>query len=393
MLRRIFPGLLLAIAPACLIASESGSSLELKHEYFWDKNKVWNHTPCFSLRLALDRKWSFGLEQELDIVTGASRRLGADKIGQFGDRELDVVSGASKIEQRYSENPSLTYSHAGLTASGSVYTSNENDYFSLSPAGSFSYDLFDRNMTIGVNYAEFYDKFKPQGAFAGLGGNKRIRSTGVTIAQSLTPLTLVAATGTFIKSWGYLGHPYNSPMTDSGQMMEERLPDHKTAGAVAGQIVQGYHLGDLLGSLNVDARRYQDTWGLTSTTVDSKLCQYFTEGAYIRFRYRYYTQTGAAFAKRDYTGNELYKTGDIRFFPFQSNLFGVKLSGPFPDAWATSAFLPDRWDVKFDYMFRNTHGDPVGDTPGQARYVTYQLYDPSETYTQGVIMVGLTYNL
>src|SRR4051812_23456335 len=89
-------------------AGMPGNSLEIKHEYFWDRNGVWNHTPAFALKKALSRKWILGWEQELDVVSGASRRLGADKVGRFGDRELDIVSGASKVEVRHSENPSLT---------------------------------------------------------------------------------------------------------------------------------------------------------------------------------------------------------------------------------------------------------------------------------------------
>ncbi len=372
---------------------ESGNTLEIKHEFFWDKNRVWNHTPSFSLQKALTRKWSLGWEQELDIVSGASRRLGADKVGQFGDRELDAVSSASKVEMRYSENPSLTYSHKGVTASGSYYVSREQDYFSQSPAGSLSWDFNDRNTTLGANYAEFFDDFEPTGAFAGLGGKKRITSMGATLAQSLTPLTLVGFTATWIKSHGFLGRPYNPPMDATGTMLVEVVPHIKQAGALAGQIIQGYHLGDLLGSVNLDTRRYQDDWGMKSSTYDLKLSQYVVEGTYIRLRLRYYDQTGAVFAKPVYTGQEPYRTGDIRYYPFHSWLGGVKISSAFPDSWGESLFLPDRWDIKYDYSFRNTHGDPVGSLAGTPRHITYQLYDPGELYSQGVFMFGLLFNL
>lgn len=365
----------------------------LKHEYFWDRNKVWNHTPVFDLVLALSRKWSLAWEQELDIVTGASRRIGADKVGQFGDRELDAVSGASKIEVRHSEAPSLTYSHGGNIFTGGLYYSRENDYTSVSPSGSVSMDFFDRNSTLGFSYGEFIDKFNPTGAFAGQGGNKRIRSLGGSVAQSLTSLTLIAFNASYITSWGYLGHPYNPPMDSSGAFMLERVPDRKQAGAVSGQIVQGYHLGDLLGSINLDYRRYQDNWGLKSNTLDVKVSQYFTEGAYFRLRGRYYKQTGTAFAKPVYTGAEDYRSADIRFFPFASWLVGAKVSTAFPDSWGESGFLPDRWDLKFDYMIRDTRGDNANPADGQPRSKLYQLYGPDQEYLQGVIMAGLVFNL
>jgi hypothetical protein len=382
----------LCFAAASSPASESGSRLVLKHEYFWDRNKVWNHTPAFELALALSRKWTLGWEQELDVVTGASRRIGADKVGQFGDRELDAVSGASKIEVRHSEAPSMTYSHGGTTVTGGLYSSRENDYSSLSPSGSVSMDFFERNTTLGLSYGEFFDDFKPTGAFAGQGGKKRIRTLGSSIAQSLTPLTLVGFNASYITSWCYLGHPYNPPMDSSGAFMLERVPDRKQAGAVAGQLVQGYHLAGLLGSVNLDFRRYQDDWGIKSNTLDVKVSQYFSEGAYFRLRGRYYKQNGAAFAKPFYTGAEDFRTADIRFFPFSSWLVGAKISTAFPESWGESGFLPDRWDLQFDYLIRDTRGDKTA-AAAEPRSKLYQLYGPDQEYLQGVIMAGLVFNL
>jgi hypothetical protein len=376
-----------------LASAGTGDRLEIKHEYFWDANGVWNHTPAFSLVKSLSRVLSFGWEQELDVVTGASRRIGLDKVGLTGERAIDAVSGASKIETRHSENPSLTYSDEGRVLTGSFYYSRENDYVSLSPAVSASFDFNERNTTLGASYAEFFDDFKPTGHFAGLGGRKRIRSLGGTLAQSLTPLTLFGLTATYTRSWGFLGHPYNPPVNYLGEMMTESVPDVKQAGALAGQIVQGYRLAERLGSLNLDFRRYQDGWGIKSSTLDAKLSQYVTETAYFRLRARWYNQTGATFAKEYYVGNEVYRTADIRFFPFTSWLVGAKISAAFPESWGESAFLPDRWDLKFDYTLRDTHGDKVAPMPGEPRSIRYQLYGPDETYNQGVIMGGLIFDL
>jgi hypothetical protein len=367
--------------------------LDFKYEYFQDKNGVWNHTPAFLLTQALSRVFSLGWEQELDIVTGASRRIGLEKVGQTGDREVDAISTASKIERRHSESPSLTYSDQGRVASASLYSSREDDYISLSPAASISFDFNERNTTVGASYADFFDTFKPRGAFAGQGGKKRITSLGGTLAQSLTPFTLVGLTATWNRSWGFLGHPYNPPITSDGQMMQEKVPDHKQAGALAGQIVQGFLLGERLGSLNLDYRRYQDSWGLKSGAWDAKLSQYFTETAFLRLRLRYYHQTGTAFAKQYYAGNEVYRTADIRWFPFSTWLVGAKVSAAFPEAWGQSAFLPDRWDLKFDYTFRDTRGDQVGQAGPEPRSLRYQLYNPDESYTQTVIMAGLVFDL
>lgn len=370
-----------------------GSALELKNEVFWDRNGVWNVTPALVFRKLLSRNWALTWEQEVDVVSAASRRIGSDRVGPFGDRELDGVSGASKIEIRHSENPILTYSHRGLVASGSFYYSQEDDYISRAPAASLSMDFNERNTTVGASYSEFFDDFRPVGDFAGQGGSKRIRSIGATLAQSLSSLTLVGVTATHVNSWGYLGHPYNPPMDATGALLTEEVPGRKQAGAISGQVVQGYRLGERLGSINLDGRRYQDTWGVKSSTVDLKISQYILDGTYLRLRGRYYRQTGALFAKDVYTGREAYRTADVRWYPFSSYLIGAKLSGPFPEDWGESAFLPDRWDLKYDHMLRDTRGDPVSALPGEPRRSRYQLYGPDEQYLQGVFMLGLLFEL
>ncbi len=380
-------------------AGDDGGTLDLKYEYFWDRNQVWNHTPAFDLNLPLSRKWNFGWEQEVDVVSGASRYLGAKQVAPFGGQPIDIVSGASKVEERYSENPSLTYSHAGLTYSGGVYYSTEDDYTSFSPSGSFSVDLNDRNTTVGGNYAEFFDNFHPTGVFADTGirsdqgGNKRISSVGATWAQTLTPLTLVGITADYIYSRGYLGHPYNPPMDSAGTLFLEEVPHRKNAGALSFQLVQGFHLGDNLGSINLDVRNYKDDWGLRSWTADAKFFQYLTDGFYLRLRGRYYTQTGTFFAQKYYGGHEVYRTADIRFFPWSSFLAGLKLSGPFPDAWDGFLLLPDRWDISYDQLVRGTHGDLLNPPQGTPRSDLYQLYGPDENYLQGTILAGLIFNL
>ncbi len=399
-LRRIGSGLaFLGCAFTAAVPASEGNSLEFKNEVFWDRNDVWNITPAFLLKLGLSRFWSLSWEQEVDAVSGASRRIGADRVGPFGDRELDGISGASSIpgavgvEIRHSENPTLTYAKEGFTASGSFYFSQEADYLSFSPSASLSQDFNERNTTVGASYAEFFDDFRPLGAFADEGGKKRIRSWGATLAQSLTPLTLVGMTVNGITSWGYLGHPYNPPADASGTLLTESLPYRKRAGALSGQIVQGFLFRDRLGSVNLDVRGYRDSWGLASTTADLKLSWYVTEETYVRLRGRYYTQSGADFAKDVYTGSEAYRTADIRFFPFSSYLAGFKISGPFPEAWEESALLPDRWDVKYDHLLRNTYGDLQPNHAGESRRTRYQLYGPDEQYLQGVFMFGLLFDL
>jgi hypothetical protein len=374
-------------------SSGSENQVSIKHEYFWDRNGVWNHTPVLDLVLSLSRKWKLAWEQEFDVVSGASRYIGADKIGTFTGSDPDEVSGASKVELRHSENPSLTYAHQGFSLSGSLYTSHEVDYASWAPSVSVSYEFNERNTTLGGSWSEFFDEFSPKGAFSEEGGEKRIRSLSLTMAQTLTSLTLVGLTVNHVKSTGYLGHPYNPPMNYLGVLMTESVPDQKVGIAVSAQIVQGFHTGEALNSFNLDMRSYADDWGIRSLTGDLKFNRYIGEATVLRLRGRFYQQTAADFALPYYSGNELYRTADIRHFAFSSWLAGIKFTSAFPEEWNEFGLLPDRWDVKYDHLIRDTSGDAVPTDPNAPRRITYQLYAPDENYAQGTLMVGLTFFL
>jgi hypothetical protein len=377
--------------PSAPRAAEGDQGLDFKYMYYWDKNKVWNHTPAFSFFRKVASFWKLQYDQELDYVSGASRRLGLRNIGRLGDHDLklDGISGASRRELRHSEQATAAYSNEGRVASGSFYFSDENDYTSYSPAVSGSLDFNDRNTTVGGAAAVFFDDMHPQGPFTGMGGSRRIASLSATLAQTLSPLTLAGLTLNLIHSSGFLGHPYNPVIADTGNAILENLPDRKTAWALSGQIIRGFHIGERLGSLRAEARWYADDWKLGSGTADLQWYQYVAEGTYLRLRARGYRQTAAAFARPAYAGDELYRTSDIRYYAFSSVLLGLKVGSGFPESWNGSSWLPDRWDLGYDHGLRDTKGEENGLTP---TYRT-QLFSANENYQQGTFMLGLGFDL
>ena len=367
--------------------SNTGDKVESKYMYYWDKNDVVNHSPAITFLKSLSNYWNFQWNQEFDAVTGASRRLGFRNVGQQGDHNLvlDGITGASKKEIRHSEQASLAYSHKGHNGSASFYFSDENDYTSYSPALGGSWDFNERNTTLGGGVNLFLDHLHPQGVFAGLGGDRKITSSTLSLTQILSPSTLVAITANSIHSSGVLGHPYNPVVLGQGGMLIENLPTSKTSLALTGQLIQGYHLVDRRSSLHLEARYYQDSWKLASQTAEIQVYQYLTENAFLRVRTRVYRQTHAALAKQQYQGNEVYRTADIRFFDFTLLSLGVKLASSFPDTWADIGLLPDRWDFSYDQGIRNTRGE--GGSVGP--YYHYQLFPRDEYYMQGTFMMGL----
>ncbi len=382
---------LLAAATASPQAGESNQGLDFKYMYYWDRNGVWNHTPAFAYFRKLAPLWKFQWDQELDVVSGASRRLGLRNIGRLADNDLklDAVTGASQREIRHSEQATFAYAKQGRNAAAAFYFSDENDYRSYSPSLSGSLDCNDRNTTLGGSAATFFDDMHPTGPFRGLGGKRNILSLSATLAQVITPLTLSGLTVNVLHSSGFLGHPYNPVITSAGSLELENLPGEKTGVSLSAQIIQGFHIGEQLGSLRLEARHYRDDWKLVSNTADLQWYQYLREGTYVRLRARGYRQSAAAFAKDAYAGDEAFRTADIRFYAFSSLTLGFKAGSEFPESWAASPYLPDRWDIGYDHGLRNTHGEEDGINPTYH----YQLFPADETYVQGTLMVGLSFDL
>lgn len=384
-----------AFVPA-LHASE-GDGIETKFEVFHDRNDVTALSPIFELRKTIARSISLIWEGQLDAVTGASREWGRAGSGQSdldgssgASARVDGVSGASvdeegeqKPEFRGGTRVGLTYSRDGRVLSGSLYGSQENDYRSISPALSGAWDFAERNTTVSWAAAWFFDKMSPRGSWASLGGgDKNVQSYTVGLTQTLTPLTLGGVTVNWIRTTGYIGHPYNPINSIDSGLVGEALPERRDALATSGQIVQGFLLGDLLGSVNAEYRYYSDSWDLRSQTLTVQVSQHLGDATIVRLQGRYYTQTGAAFAQSPYyQGSETYQTADIRFRRFSSWLGGLKVSSEFPDGW--DGWLPRRWDLSYDHLVRDTKGDPL----------LYQLYAKDAWYQQGTGRVGLGWDL
>jgi len=367
-----------------------GDAVETKFEVFHDRNDVTALSPIVELSKTIARYWSVQWEGQLDAVTGASRNWGRDATSG-ASQQVDAVSGASgrdaqgnvNPEFRYGTRVGATYSNGGRVFSGSLYGSKENDYQSISPSISGSWDFAERNTTLSWAASWFIDKMSPSGVWASIGGgDKRVQSYTLGLTQTLTPLTLGGLTVNYIRTTGYIGHPYNPVSTIDSGVIAEALPDQKDALAMSGQIVQGWLLGEKLGSVNTEYRWYSDSWALRSNTLTLQVSQHFTDATILRLQGRYYNQTATAFSDAgQYRGTETYRTADIRFYGFTSWLVGAKVSSAFPEDW--SGWLPRRWDLSYDHMFRNTKGNPL----------LYQLYPSNATYQQGTARAGLGWDI
>lgn len=378
----------LTLLAVFLDAGDAGNYLNLHYSHYVDANQVWSTTPGLDLRIWADPNWRLDWNRELDGVSGASRvsSLDMDGITQASETPnlLDGITGASAVEFRSSDAISLHYDNSGTVVGGGFAVSSENDYRSLSPSIDVAKDIAGRNATLAANYAWFYDRWTELSD-----GEKQIHSIGASYTQTLSRLSLVQIGGNWIRSKGALERPWNPVALYNGSgydYLDESLPRRKTGIALDAMAVEGWKLPGsqrLLGSLNLSYRRYWDSWYLSSHTVEARIFQHLTQDIYIRLRGRYYRQTGTDFAQETYNGSEEYLTADMKYYPFQSFLTGLKIGGAFPYEWTEANWLiPDTWDLKGDWLIRDTHGNTL----------RYQFFPTNEYYTEKTVMGAIQYD-
>lgn len=391
MLKRVLSVSLLCSSTLWANESDAPNSLDLFFDAFHDANQVYSAAPGVEWNHKWTEKISTNLSTEMDGVTGATRYMGkfdgvSGATAGGGEPKpkniIDAISGSTKVETRFSQNGSISWSDHGTNYNAGFYHSKENDYESYSPNVGASWDFFERNFTLGLSHSEFFDRFSPSAPFNQIdsGGDKRLSTSSLSLAQSISPTLLVSGNLGYTTSWGYLGHPYNPVTLADGHMIAENLPSQKSSSAISASALQAYFWGDLMGSLKLDYRYYSDSWGLIGHTAEASITQYLTESLTLRLRARYYHQGAVEFAHAFYTGEEMYRTADVRFYAFNSYLLGIKLSGLFPESWHGA--LPQRWEIKADQLYR--------DTKGNRNF--YQLYSPNEWYNQTEIFGLIGYD-
>jgi Protein of unknown function (DUF3570) len=391
--------LILLSTSAVAFANEAANTVDTRLEVFADRNDVLSIAPTLAVKRVLSKLWSLEWEETVDAVSGASRQFGLNSKGGLDAKsgastnlsKYDGVSGASGrdgkgqeiSEVRIGSHLSLTRSNQGHVGTITVGGSNEHDYRSLQGGLSGSWDFGERNTTLSGGLNLFSDRMSPPFPWNQWGGgDKTVVSSRMGLSQLLTPLTLVAVDGTLTWTAGYMGHPYNPVSTLDSGFVTERLPRRKEALALSSQLIQGYHLGESLGSLNLEYRRTVDSWALASHTIDLKLSQHLGDETVLRLRGRWYQQGAATFIRDDFQGDEVYRSADIRLYKFTSWLAGIKISSTFPEDWRAHG-APDRWSLAYDHLWRDTYGDGT----------LYQLYSASSIYMQGTGAIELGWDL
>ncbi len=359
-LRAYLPLGLALVLPAPATAGLADPEATLRFGFFADSDNV--HVTgtggTWAAKLSDDVSVALDWLREVVVVPGISAAPGSQDA-------LDSISGASRpialTSDPYADftkpRQQLDTSVRWRGYSGGYYVSSEEDYFAQQVSGATERTFLSDNLQVSMNGSFGWDDIEPAEDVDGVTPPDRKTSThgALVVTQVLTPVTMVQG-GLEITAVNGLQHnPYRNVYVD-GAYVPELHPDSRTRRDVFVKVSQ-YLPGR--SSVKLAYKIYNDDWGISSHTIETKFHQYVGDQVIVRHRYRYYTQSAADFFREDYLapgGVNGYRSGDYRMSEFSAHLFGTKLSwdlggGPFELDWLENIDL----DVKYERYFNSNN--------------------------------------
>jgi hypothetical protein len=209
------------------------------------------------------------------------------------------------------------YGDSKVTLGGEF--SREMFYSATTGLASVSRDLNKGNTTVagGLSFSLNRPQLHPSESTE----SQRSVDTFASVTQSWTRSTLTQFGYELNQVNGYQTSPFLRTVLN-GVWTLGNSPDSRTRHALTARLRQALPAATFL---DLDYRRYHDTWSLDSNAMSLGLSHHFGDRIVGSGSFRRYTQTGAYFYEPQYTGTPEYYTGDFRLFPFDSNTFMGRL--------------------------------------------------------------------
>lgn len=294
-----------------------------------------------------------GTQEAVDAITTASRPIS-------GNPYEDYVKVRNEVEGTLARGP----------AAATYYVSSETDYLAQQISGSYNRDFIDQLFNISIGASFGWDEIKPlaDDDTPGSGGRKTTLHWNAVATRVLTPKTVVRA-GLELNMVNGLQHNSYRNVYAGGTNVPEHHPDQRQRRDAFLRLNQYF---DNRSSLRLHYRLYSDDWGINSHEAGAKLSQYVTHGVFVRYRYRWYTQSDAEFYRDEYTttqGVDGYLTGDYRMAALSAHLFGLALNYDL-DGIAQGIEVLSRTGV----------------------WISYERYFNSNNYSSNTFSTGLAYH-
>lgn len=320
--------------------------------YFADSDNVhvYSHYGAYDLELANSAKLNVQWNNERVIIPAVDAPIGSDEA-------VDAITTASRpirdagdafddfAKIRNEVKGSVAYSRLKL----GYYVSSEFDYFAQQVGGGYDHDFLGNNLNVSVGSSYGWDRIDPvQDEDTDTAPDSRTTVHGnVVVTGIITPTTLLRVGFEMNAISGLQHSPYRNVYAGGGNVPEVH-PDERRRTDVFAKVSQYFHNRS---SVRLSYRYYSDDWGVTSHAYGARLHQYVGEHVVARYRYRYYTQTGADFYRPEYedaSGVDGYLTGDYRLAPLSSHLLGTRLEVGL-GALTEGRNLLDSFGISFSY--------------------------------------------
>lgn len=249
--------------------------------------------------------WNIGASYLLDVVTAASP---------------DVVSTASRSykEQRHAVAAGGGYKvgAVGMHLNGNL--SSEPDYLSKTIGGAIDTELADKSVTPRLGYNFSYDRIGIRNTpFAQFERNLATHEVeaGITFVMSPTTLLVTGLTAQFeigenAKLYRYIPMfaPDVAPKVSPGESIDavnanrlplkarELVPHTRDRFSIGARVNHRFSNG----TLRVEERLYDDSWGIKASTTDAKYLHDLGDHLRVWPHLRYHVQSGTSFYKLAY---------------------------------------------------------------------------------------------
>jgi len=263
------------------------------------------------------------VEYSVDSMSGASPWYVMD----LGDGPILAMSGATIVDERKDVLIGWTHYLPDDTLSIAIGNSSEDDYKANNIGLSWQHELNNDNTILSVNHAVSMDDINASDSDLFVtrptGMKKRVANTGIGITQVISSVATMQAGIGYESAKGYLSDPYKLASVD-GFIVQENRPETKYANI----LTAGYrhYFIEAEGALQADARWYQDSWGIKSSTIELGWHQSIGSTFSLRPSVRYYRQSAADFFANTSTAGSKYYSSDSRLSNFKGRSYGLVVS-------------------------------------------------------------------
>lgn len=350
----------------CLPSLLKGNELDVFYAYYQDSALLsvnspsvrishdWNEALQVAAKYTFERFIKEAPESTLDAVSSASVIIGSSGGSGF---QQDRHESSLSVQKKTDQGSYTVSSIIGL----------EEDFESRSVAVSASRDFLQRNVSATALYAYTFDSISRPGDSD---GEKDTHNLALTASQILSQRSVLSAGYNLALVQGYQANPLrqvevNIPVPGGGfsaYQLEESPPEQRLRQTTFSRLQYFWtkqHYSDVNGSA------YQDDWGVSAWSLQLRHKIKVDRQWRLRFRHRYYRQSGAEFYQSNPDHISANMTADQRLRRFDSQLNGLALSyshrGNNPGSWSST--------LAYDYYRESNKGIKAHIIKLSARYL------------------------